>query len=300
MEIASGVKQRMATLIKDPHFKTVTISTGSGAIILGGVGGAFGTASGVVVGTTLGALPALFTFGLSLPVGAAVGGGVGGAAGVVVGGSTGAMCGGAAGYRYRVEIKEGVIYVKAKAVESVQKTRLTILDAGKNLKAKVNATALSVKDKSVAAKKKLASKLAAAWTATTNDRTRLQVSAASAVGGAAVLAPVGGAVGACTGTVAGGIVGLVPALFTFGLSIPVCAVIGGGMGLCAGTATGGCAGVVGGSTIGFGGYTYRKEVSAKYQETQQTIKNKVAETTKYARDKVEAVKARVSGTGGTA
>merc|ERR1719359_2754195 len=62
---------RAVVLVKDPQFRTVTISTAGGAVILGPVGGAFGTAAGVVLGAGAGVIPALFTFGLSIPIGAA-------------------------------------------------------------------------------------------------------------------------------------------------------------------------------------------------------------------------------------
>merc|ERR1712032_1742378 len=55
----------------------------------------------------------------------------------------------------------------------------------------------------------------------------------------------------------GAVVGLVPALFTFGLSIPLCAMIGGGAGLCAGTTLGATCGAVGGGAVGYGSYGNR-------------------------------------------
>ena len=41
-------------MVKDPQFRTVTISTATGAVILAPVGGAFGVASGIVLGTAHG------------------------------------------------------------------------------------------------------------------------------------------------------------------------------------------------------------------------------------------------------
>lgn len=58
---------------------------------------------------------------------------------------------------------------------------------------------------------------------------------------------------------AGAALGVVPALFTFGLSIPVGAAIGG----CVGTVTGGGAGVVGGGVAGYGGFTYKDEIASR-------------------------------------
>merc|ERR1711879_265909 len=56
----------------------------------------------------------------------------------------------------------------------------------------------------------------------------------------------------------GAAIGVVPALFTFGLSIPVGAVIGGGLGLCAGSSTG----AVGGGAVGYYGYKYQSEIKS--------------------------------------
>jgi hypothetical protein len=76
-----------------------------------------------------------------------------------------------------------------------------------------------------------------------------------AVGGAG--AAVGGAGGLATGSTVGAVCGLIPAVFTFGLSIPVGMAIGGGAGLWAGTVSGGAAGLVGGAAyngiVGFRG-----------------------------------------------
>merc|ERR1712125_251203 len=76
----------------------------------GGAGGAIGLATGVVAGGVVGIVPALFTFGLSIPVCAFVGGGAGLCVGTAVGGTTGAVGGGAVGYgtySKRAEIAEG-------------------------------------------------------------------------------------------------------------------------------------------------------------------------------------------------
>merc|ERR1712187_1079272 len=62
------------------------------------------------------------------------------------------------------------------------------------------------------------------------------------------------------GGLLGGAIGLLPALVTFGLSIPFGVVIGGGCGLVAGGAAGGTAGLTGGGAAGFYAYTYRKDI----------------------------------------
>merc|ERR1711988_867581 len=68
----------------------------------------------------------------------------------------------------------------------------------------------------------------------------------------------GGTVGMATGGTIGAAIGVVPALFTFGLSIPVGAVVGGGLGMCAGSTTG----AFGGGAAGYYGYRYRKQIKS--------------------------------------
>uniref|UniRef100_A0A7S2M4P8 Transmembrane protein n=1 Tax=Zooxanthella nutricula TaxID=1333877 RepID=A0A7S2M4P8_9DINO len=83
---------------------------------------------------------------------------------------------------------------------------------------------------------------------------RAQVTAASAVGGAVALGTGGGATGLVSGGLMGAACGVVPALFTFGLSIPIGAAIGGGVGLCTGATLAGTAGLLGGGTVGYHAY----------------------------------------------
>merc|ERR1712039_463395 len=83
--------------------------------------------------------------------------------------------------------------------------------------------------------------------------TRQGVASSAAVGGAVL----GGATTGAFGAVAGAAVGIIPAFFTLGLSVPVGAMAG----LCVGTAVGGGAGAVGGGLVGYGGFTHRKKIS---------------------------------------
>merc|ERR1711972_1127873 len=78
----------------------------------------------------------------------------------------------------------------------------------------------------------------------TSDK-RFQITVASAGAGAAVCGTVGAAGGTIVGGTAGALIGVVPALFTFGLSIPIGAVIGGGTGCVVGAASGASVGFVG-------------------------------------------------------
>eukprot|EP00933_Yihiella_yeosuensis_P021245 TRINITY_DN1685_c1_g1_i2.p1 TRINITY_DN1685_c1_g1~~TRINITY_DN1685_c1_g1_i2.p1 ORF type:complete len:361 (-),score=141.57 TRINITY_DN1685_c1_g1_i2:496-1578(-) len=297
---AAEGKERVVKLVKDPEFHKLTISTGSGALVLGSAGGAFGAVSGVMVGGATGILPALFTFGLSIPAGALAGG--------VTGFFVGSSCGGSAGlasgyglYKYRVELKDGVLTAKVKLLKNTERSRakvLAITDMAKTTatkctekvttKAKAAVDYTKVKAEMAADFSKMkANKLVcftkakAADTYVLATTTRPGVSATAAVAGGAAGSAAGGAIGA----VAGAAVGVVPALFTFGLSIPVGAAIG----ACAGATAGGSAGLVGGGAVGFAGFTYKKEIkdSAKYMKLK-------------AIDSFENVKSLVvSGTGGT-
>lgn len=94
-ELGEGVQKVAA----DPKAKVAAASAVGGAVTLGASGGATGLVSGGLVGATLGLVPALFTFGLSIPVGAALGGGAGLCVGSAVGGTAGFVGGGVAGYK---------------------------------------------------------------------------------------------------------------------------------------------------------------------------------------------------------
>jgi len=89
---------------------------------------------------------------------------------------------------------------------------------------------------------------------------KVQVTAAAAAGGAVSLGASGGVAGFAGGGTLGAALGIVPAIFTFGLSIPVGAAIGAGTGLVVGTAAGGSVDLVGGGATGYGVYTKRKEI----------------------------------------
>merc|ERR1712241_1116295 len=87
----------------------------------------------------------------------------------------------------------------------------------------------------------------------------VQATVASAAGGAVVLGTGGAATGLVAGGAIGGVLGVVPAIFTFGLSIPCFAVIGSGVGVVAGTALGSTTGVAAG--VGsYRAYTQREAI----------------------------------------
>lgn len=93
----------------------------------------------------------------------------------------------------------------------------------------------------------------------------MRLALASAVGGAAALGASGGVVGLTAGGALGAICGLAPAVFTFGLSVPLGAVLGGGVGVCFGTTVGSVIGFVGGGAAG-GAYVKRSEICNAAEE----------------------------------
>merc|ERR1719188_531293 len=122
------LKNQTVNIVKDPDFQKITISTTTGTVVIGAIGGAFGLASGVATGTLAGLPPAIFTFGLSIPASAVIGGGAGSSLGVATGATVGAAAG-YGGYKYRLEIKDNLVYVKAKVTDKAQHGKLMILDA---------------------------------------------------------------------------------------------------------------------------------------------------------------------------
>merc|ERR1719436_1939341 len=126
----------------------------------------------------------------------------------------------------------------------------------------------------------------------------VQVTAASAAGGAVTL----GATGLATGGALGAAIGLVPALFTFGLSIPIGAAIGGASGLVVGTAVGSTAGALGGGATGYGVYTKKDDIRngavsalTTAHDCADYVKVKAHESTGFAHATALKLKTRVVG-----
>merc|ERR1712021_115366 len=107
-----------------------------------------------------------------------------------------------------------------------------------------------VKENSLAAVEISKIKASKAYTFATT--TKVGVTATSTAAGAVV----GGTTIGAVGTLIGAAAGVVPAIFTFGLSIPAGAVVG----LCVGTTVGASTGAVGGGLAGYGGFTHRKAI----------------------------------------
>jgi hypothetical protein len=314
-KMADESRTYVVSLVKDPQFQRTAISTGSGALVMGSAGGAFGAISGVFVGGAAGVLPALLTFGLSIPVGAFIGG----VSGLVIGASTGTVAGGTAGcvvYKYRVQIKEGVVFAKVTVVQTAETARVKVLAIADKTKSKAvlysNASTsklalYSSKAKSTAESastyvKQRAVDASTSAKAHANAAASLSISTANqvyevatstctgvSVSAAAASGLLCGVAGGVVGTVAGGLIGVVPALFTFGLSIPV----GAAVGLCAGATTVGSAGAVGGGLAGFAGFTYKNEIRASAQYIHAKALDSAANVKQNVRSLV------TSGTGGT-
>jgi len=100
---------------------------GAGALTGGAAGGGAGVVAGGAIGAAVGVVPAIFTFGLSIPVCAVIGGAIGGGVGVTAGGTGGAVVGGAAGYgghKYRKEIASGASGLKLSVSSSAGSIKL--------------------------------------------------------------------------------------------------------------------------------------------------------------------------------
>jgi len=252
---------------------------------------------GLVAGAAVGLVPALFTFGLSIPAGTVIGGTIGGATGTTVGAATGFVAGGVSGnvaWAYRVEIRNNVVYVKAKVVEISAQVKSTVMDKRHKLQSAVFSCVNSVQKKASAKWNVVCTETRKAAQKSVGKASELkitvkkaasessvQVAAASAVSGSVVL----GTTGLATGATVGAAIGFVPALFTFGMSIPICAAIGGGIG----ATTGASAGFGVGGAVGYGVYTKRTEIKG----TACSVKDYVKEKAKNVSGAVNSVKTRI-------
>jgi hypothetical protein len=292
---ANETQVKAITLVRDPQFQTCTIATAGGAITLGGVGGSFGLASGVVVGSAAGVVPALFTLGLSIPVGGVLGGLAGVCGGTLLGGASGGA-GGYTIYKYRIEIKDGFMTIKLKANQILNKTKERIQLQVCKFRASVSEVAIMVQQRSLMAVDSMKAKSSEAVTFATT--TKVGVTSSAAVAGAVL----GGTTTGAVGTLAGAAVGIIPAVFTFGLSIPVGAMAG----LYVGTTVGGTVGAAGGGLVGYGGFTHRETISngvhSSWKNVSTAAKQLKAKTANCAADAKESMKSMVrvrASTGGS-
>lgn len=123
----------------DPNARVAAASAVGGATVIGAGGGAAGLVAGGTLGAACGVPLSLFTFGLSIPVGAAVGSAAGMCAGAVAGGTAGLVGGGAAGHKIhqkRDSIAEGfsaaaskVSDIKGMAVDKASMYKTKVADS---------------------------------------------------------------------------------------------------------------------------------------------------------------------------
>jgi len=95
---AIDTAERARAVAGDRAVQTTAASAAGGAVAMGTSGAAAGFVGGATIGAAMGVPAALFTFGMSIPIGAAVGSAAGLCAGAAVGGGVGLVGGGAAGY----------------------------------------------------------------------------------------------------------------------------------------------------------------------------------------------------------
>lgn len=234
----------------------VLVGTGSG-LCLGSGGAVVGAIVGGTLGSAIGVIPAIFTFGLSIPAGAVVGGGGGLLFGSLAGGSAGFVAGGTCGYTVaylRTDIRRCILCVNARCHDVYSTLVVKPITKVKRTSRAVGDTLHSAREET----RRKAKETAEGLKILVSDR-RVQASAAGAGMGAATLGTAGATAGTAIGVAGGALVGLVPALFTFGLSIPVGAIVGGGTGLCIGATAGTATGFVGGGVVGAAAYTYRNK-----------------------------------------
>jgi len=264
--LANDFKTRSVAAAKDPKVQTTVGSAAAGTVLMGLCGGALGVVAGGTAGAALGLPFVLFTFGLSVPFSAVMGAGVAGSSGMVAGGTAGCATGGTLGYTvfaWRKELQDVSKKVLAKLNHAKDASRAHAVSAFAATRARFVTVRVSV----VAQVQNMTTTVKSKVSALTNSGIQVvkdpkaQATAAGATVGGVVLGGAGGVIGLASGVLAGSIVGVVPALFTFGLSIPVFAIVGGGAGLCVGTAVGGTTGTVGGGAAGYGVYGKRAELA---------------------------------------
>lgn len=115
--VAQAAKCKVDTLrsqaqvaVKDRNVQVTAAGAVGGAASMGMGGGVAGLTTGAFIGAVMSVPAAFFTFGLSIPIGAAVGGATGLCAGAVTGGAVGLVGGGATArsvHRNSDQIKDG-------------------------------------------------------------------------------------------------------------------------------------------------------------------------------------------------
>lgn len=119
-EIAAATADRTTAIVTDRSVHVGAASAAAGAVGGATAGGAVGLLGGATTGGLVGVPFALFTFGASIPLCAALGGGLGMSAGAATGGAAAATAAGVSGYnghKYRKEISSGATSAWGKTVE---------------------------------------------------------------------------------------------------------------------------------------------------------------------------------------
>lgn len=300
--LAARAGQKTAAAASDRGVQVGVASAVSGGVVVGAGGAATGFAAGGLAGAAVGLVPALFTFGLSIPIGAAIGAGCGAVAGGAVAGSVGFTGAGAAGYgayTKRAEIQGAVASARATLLAAIDRTKSTSKFYATKAKNSIFGAGLAVK-KHIIYDLMMVRELA--WTVRglavhhgkiTRDKTlkvvknkEVQGTAVSATGGAVALGAGGAAAGVAAGGTVGAAVGLLPALLTFGLSIPLFGVVGAGCGLLAGSTLGGATGAAAGAG-GYQAYTRREAIKAYVGTSSQQVRASIGAMSQRVRSKVD-------------
>merc|ERR1711870_215573 len=121
---------------------------------------------------------------------------------------------------------------------------------------------------------------------------QVQVTGASAIVGAGTLGAVGGGAGLVGGGAIGAAVGVPAALFTFGMSVPLCATVGAVVGGSTGVTVGGTTGLVTGGAAGYNAYAHKEGIIDGAANVINTGKAKVATSTEFIRTRVSSAFAR--------
>jgi len=203
----SSVRDMFATDERARLTAASTLGATVGSVTLATNFGIVGAAAGGLVGGTLGVVPSLLTFGMSIPAGTMIGSGIGLVAASAAGGATGLVGGGLAGYA-AYKNKEFVALIAAD--ESIRLTISSALGAGV---------------------------------------------------GSVTLGTLFSIVGTTVGGAVGLTLGIVPAPFTLGLSIPTGTLIGSTVGLVAFSAAGVPVGMLGGGLTGYGLYSNKEAIT---------------------------------------
>jgi len=95
---AQDLRKKTGEVVSQKSFQATAASSVSGAVVVGTGAGVSGLVAGGCAGAVAGLPFALFTFGMSVPLGAALGGSAGLVTGAAAGATAGAVGGGAVGY----------------------------------------------------------------------------------------------------------------------------------------------------------------------------------------------------------